>query len=71
MQPNNYMNDITEKTDVEHIRHKSWHRILLLIIAITIHNIPGLYKLHLGQDRDGWMYCLFKIFSTVFQSNQD
>ena len=26
-------------------RHSSWQRILLLIIAITVHNIPGNFEL--------------------------
>lgn len=47
---NSFINDISEKPDPDHIRHKSWHRILLLIIAITIHNIPGLYT-HLKTNR--------------------
>ena len=42
MGPNNFINDLVEKSDPDHIRQKSWHRILLLIIAITIHNIPGM-----------------------------
>ena len=33
-----------EKREAErHKRQSSWQRILLLIIAITIHNIPGIF----------------------------
>lgn len=39
----------TAQKDLEYSRAQSWRRILLLIIAITVHNIPGigvLYNMH-------------------------
>ena len=39
--------------DVSSPKDISWKRILLLIIAITIHNIPGKnYNCHAGMDPD-------------------
>lgn len=37
-------NDIDPQADMEN-RLKSWKRIILLIAAVTIHNIPGLMKI--------------------------
>ena len=33
--------NVTDEVVPDGMSHQSWRRILLLIIAITVHNIPG------------------------------
>jgi hypothetical protein len=40
--PSEEQNDVM-KEDMSTSQNTSWKRILLLIIAITVHNIPGIY----------------------------
>ena len=35
--------NVTDEVVPDGMSHQSWRRILLLIIAITVHNIPGWY----------------------------
>ena len=40
-----------KQLEIEVQKYKSWKRMLLLIIAITVHNIPGKFDVYTKKSR--------------------